>query len=1169
MANEFPTQSLPPNPFLETLAQSPDSIQQSADWPVAIAGYEIEGEIARGGMGVVLRGRQTQLNRPIAIKMLLAGGFATVTDRERFRHEAEAAAGLEHPHILPVFEVGEQNGRPYFSMKLVEGGTLATLLAAKPRPPVKDLVALLVKVCRAVDFAHRRGILHRDIKPSNILLDADQTPYITDFGLAKKADADDLLTKTGTVLGTPAYMAPEQARGDKGLTTSVDVYSLSAILYEILSGRPPFTGESLMVTLRKVIDEQPCDPRSLVKDADRDLSIVALKGLSKEPARRYMSAAALADDLDRWLRGEPVTARPTTRTERAARWVKRNPWLAIMTIGFGLASLIGTVLSLRLAFEAQRQRDEAQRQTRLANDNAQEMVKARNEAVDARNNALADRSRLSDSLCFGRYEQARATRLAAQPGWRHITLNLLHDAVRLRQRPDAGQGLPELAELRGEALSALIRCDATRTRTIPSGFSDSPVLSGDGTVMLTKYMQLSEGKNIFGIRGIDLATLKPIYQHQTTLTQPGGTDKIPIVANMDVVRLFTNVVALNSSGTKLAAINAIDKGLDLIDAKTLKSEKSFKGAAGVIGIPTFSDDDKCLLAVDLIPQKSINLLLWEVDKNSPPRRLVEMAQTKIGTIHELIIDGVFCGFTPSGAVWYRSQDGKSLRILDANTVPPKESTLEIPDVIRVAWHRTEPLVAVHSRGPDGQTHFILRDLRTGKDRVNRRLESFSASRDFNLLHGQDKQLAFSRCGSYLASNAGRGIVELIDTRTGDELMRLNVGAIESIQSLKWTAGGELLIKPMAEAVQLWRIDRDVGLMDRLELQGPGHVIYGGRHSNWLAVSYRVAQEKPLKSKDFRGTALIDRRTGESRTVPGFKNAPVVWFHPDGRRCTAFDFPERNSQVTEYSLPDLRPLRTIKAPRLKYHDGFFVNFYLADGRLAGVLMPKHQGVDVNVPLTIWDCDNNQLLVSTDRSHVDRFSINWQLAIAPDGDLAILPKANDIHPAFGLFQKLGETSQIVMDLPGGTERGRIKYDGLNIGQNQVHSIARGSRLALILTINLQQQSDLMLDSAHAQVYRLPECEKILDRPIVPSDDHIGGFAATQPLLALAATRNTVELWRLESKPELLLRWQPFADDRIADLGFHGDDLYFRAEGQSTLTFLSLAALNKKLAEIGLAW
>jgi hypothetical protein len=310
-----------------------------------VPGYEVLGELGRGGMGVVYKARQLAAGRLVALKLHLGGSLASATELARFRGEAEAAAALDHPCIVPVYEVDTLAGQPFFSMKLVEGGSLAGRMT-ELRADRRAAVALLARVARAVHFAHQRGVIHRDLKPGNILLDADGTPMVADFGLARKATGDAGLTQTGAVLGTPAYMAPEQARGEKGLTTSVDTYSLGAILYELLTGRPPFQGATLLDTILQVQESDPEPPRLLDPTIDRDLEAICLKCLRKQAGERYPSAEALADDLDRWLRGEPTTARPPSAWQLARLWLRRNfaaaGWTAAIGLGGGLlVSLVG------------------------------------------------------------------------------------------------------------------------------------------------------------------------------------------------------------------------------------------------------------------------------------------------------------------------------------------------------------------------------------------------------------------------------------------------------------------------------------------------------------------------------------------------------------------------------------------------------------------------------------------------------------------------------------------------------------------------------------------------------------------------------------------------------------------------------------------------------------
>ena len=331
--------------------------------------YELISEIARGGMGVVFKARQVTLNRTVAVKMILKGEFAGPQDVQRFRAEAEAAGNLDHPNILPIHEVGEHEGQQYFSMKLVEGESLGNKLSENPHPAIHSLVELLSRIARAVHFAHQRGILHRDIKPANVLIDQDGTPYITDFGLAKRVEGDSTLTQSGAIVGTPSYMAPEQARGERQLSTGVDVYSLGAILYEIITGQPPFKGSSVVDTLIQVREKEPENPRKLNPNADRDLSVVALKCLEKDSARRYESASALADDLDRWCRSEPILARPIGSLERGRKWVRRNPVVATLVTLLGIAVVSGTTLSTFFAIQSAHQAYLAEWNERDALDN--------------------------------------------------------------------------------------------------------------------------------------------------------------------------------------------------------------------------------------------------------------------------------------------------------------------------------------------------------------------------------------------------------------------------------------------------------------------------------------------------------------------------------------------------------------------------------------------------------------------------------------------------------------------------------------------------------------------------------------------------------------------------------------------------------------------------------
>lgn len=304
--------------------------------------YELLEEIARGGMGVVYRARHRKLNRIVALKMILSGEFASPEAISRFYVEAEAAASLDHPGITPVYEIGEIDNQPFFAMKLITGGSVQSAIA-KYEGDTRAAASLLTKVSRAVHHAHQRGILHRDLKPNNVLIDETGEPLITDFGLAKITHRDSENTKTGAIMGTPAYMAPEQAAGSKNITTATDIYSIGAMLYRLLTGRQTYEADNALDIVIKSMSEDPVAPRQIKPDVPIDLELICMKCLERDPNRRYSSAEAVAQDLERWSRGEPVSVRAASLGSLAGVWVKRNLQMA------GGAAIVGSISGLCLA----------------------------------------------------------------------------------------------------------------------------------------------------------------------------------------------------------------------------------------------------------------------------------------------------------------------------------------------------------------------------------------------------------------------------------------------------------------------------------------------------------------------------------------------------------------------------------------------------------------------------------------------------------------------------------------------------------------------------------------------------------------------------------------------------------------------------------------------------
>jgi serine/threonine-protein kinase len=420
---------------LETSGEQRPARDEVTSGGPSVAGYEVRGELGRGGMGVVYLARQVGLNRPCALKMILAGAHAGGEAVRRFQAEAEAIARLKHPNIVQIYASGEHDGRPFFEMEYVEGGSLDRALDGTPRLP-REAARLIETVARAVGEAHRLGIVHRDLKPGNILVAADGAPKVADFGLAKALGADSDLTRSDSVLGTPSYMAPEQAGGHaKEAGPAVDVYALGAILYELLVGRPPFRGASVLETLEQVKTAEPVPPSRLVPGLPRDLETIALKCLQKEPARRYESAAALAEDLRRFAAGEPTRARPIGAAERAWRWARRHPGVAVLsttlvvTLAMGLAVM--TLLWARsegLRLDADQQRQAADR-LRVQADHRREqaeenLAEADRQRTRAEANLAAARAAVDDYLT-----KVASDRLLAAPGLQTLRRDLLRSAL--------------------------------------------------------------------------------------------------------------------------------------------------------------------------------------------------------------------------------------------------------------------------------------------------------------------------------------------------------------------------------------------------------------------------------------------------------------------------------------------------------------------------------------------------------------------------------------------------------------------------------------------------------------------------------------------------------------------------------------------------------------------
>jgi WD40 repeat protein/tRNA A-37 threonylcarbamoyl transferase component Bud32 len=456
-----------------------------------VAGYEILGELGRGGMGVVYKARQVKLGRLVALKMILAGGHAGADDLTRFKTEAEAIARLQHPNIVQIYEIGERDGLPFFALEFCPGGSLAKKLARVPLQP-KEAAALVEALARAMQAAHHRGIIHRDLKPANVLLAEDGAPKITDFGLAKKLDTPGA-TSTGVIMGTPSYMPPEQAAGkNKAVGPRADIYALGAILYELLTGRPPFTAATSVDILLQVMQDEPVPVRRLQPKVPRDLETICLTCLQKDPTRRYPTASELSDDLYRYLKGEPVRARPVGTVERLLKWSRRHPAraaaYALVIMVLGLGGVGGTLARLwqpaeDAGREAQKQRDEAQTQRDIADGQRGEAERRKAEADQAGQELQKKKVEVEKQKELVRRALYGAQMKFADLAWQQ---NRMEDLRRLLEPYRPGPGDDPNRNLRGFEWDSLWRLSEgdLPTLKVATNSAQRVFISPDGTKLM-------------------------------------------------------------------------------------------------------------------------------------------------------------------------------------------------------------------------------------------------------------------------------------------------------------------------------------------------------------------------------------------------------------------------------------------------------------------------------------------------------------------------------------------------------------------------------------------------------------------------------------------------------------------------------------------------------------
>ncbi|MFO0890221.1 MAG: protein kinase [Isosphaeraceae bacterium] len=970
--------------------------------------YELIRELGRGGMGVVYKARQVSLNRPVALKMIRSGALSSDAELRRFRNEAEAVALLDHPRIVPIFEVGSFRDHRYYSMRLVGGPSLADRLDAY-RGQYTAIARLVADVAEAINHAHCRGVLHRDLKPANVLVDEHGAVHVTDFGLAKRLGGDSELTHTGAILGTPAYMAPEQASGRRGaITTATDVYGMGAILYALLTGHAPFVGEGVAETLDMVRNQPPEPPRVTDFRIPRDLEIICLKCLEKEPSRRYPTAAALAEDLRRFAAGEPIAARPVGALERAWLWCRRNRTVATLAALFATALVIGTIVSTTFAFLAHREataakheRDQSEGLRYVSEINAA----FRDLEVDA---GTSVHRRLADLV----------PRDPSQKDRRGFEWHLL--------RAMCGGELRVMRGHQGPVHSVALAPDG---RLLATGGEDGTVRLWDSTT--GKEVAVLHGpRKRPGTRNVAFSPDGRRLAGWVGNISFGGNYRVDYdvwlwdvstrkqVAILGELHSEVRSLAFAPDGERLAT-GGDDGTVRLWDSKTGRQLVELTGHDGVVDSLLFAPDGRLLAAGG----QDGTVHLWDTSTGRELHRL-QGHQRRARAL----------GFSSDGSrLVTRGEDGtvhfwgtEAGRELSRMTEPREFLTVVSNNLLAAIGSdgssgihdldNRRPVLTLRAHGKV-KTALFSPDRRrlaiAGYDGVVRLWDTQTASEfaAFRGHQGEITSLAFSPDGRRLASAARDGTARLWDASIGEGLTTLRGAPVNGVAFS--SDGRHLAVSNSGGQVRLIDVELGVVLYTlQLAADSAGALAFSpdGRD---LATGDRDGRVRVWSVPD-----------GRERLVIGERSATVLRlaYAPDGRRIAGFLRGPREDLVHVWDIPSGREVMVIRNRRSLSPELTFLHDHLQ------LVIVENQA------LSLWDVDRGRertmvKFASQGEARFWGFSGDGRLAVTSNSDTTQVWDVETGEETCSFHVHLSDRSVIALSLDGrrmviGTENGTIR-------------------------------------------------------------------------------------------------------------------------------------------------